>query len=44
MEKVHITVMTLALALACAASLHGCGQKGPLKVPEPAPAKPAPTQ
>ncbi|MGZ5032284.1 MAG: LPS translocon maturation chaperone LptM [Usitatibacter sp.] len=29
------------LAIALAFSLAGCGQKGPLKLPEPPPAKPA---
>jgi predicted small lipoprotein YifL len=31
----------LAAALALAAALGGCGQKGPLRIPEPATATPA---
>jgi predicted small lipoprotein YifL len=31
-----------ATAVLFACVLAGCGQKGPLKIPEPAPAKPAP--
>jgi predicted small lipoprotein YifL len=31
-----------AIAALFACALAGCGQKGPLKIPEPAPGKPAP--
>jgi len=33
--------MLAALAIAVAIASSACGQKGPLKLPEPAPAKPA---
>src|SRR4051812_6887635 len=43
---VHNAEMIRALAclaaIACAIAIAGCGQKGPLKLPEPPPAKPAP--
>jgi predicted small lipoprotein YifL len=36
-----IRALLAALAIACLAALPACGQKGPLKLPEPPPAKPA---
>jgi predicted small lipoprotein YifL len=33
--------LAILATLALAAALAACGQKGPLKLPEPAPAKPA---
>jgi predicted small lipoprotein YifL len=36
-----IRVLAL-LAILAAVALAGCGQKGPLKLPQPAPAKSAP--
>jgi predicted small lipoprotein YifL len=36
-----IRALLTALALACLATLPACGQKGPLKLPEQPPAKPA---
>jgi predicted small lipoprotein YifL len=34
---IRLALLSMMLALA----LSGCGQKGPLRLPEPAPAKPA---
>src|SRR3954452_8654018 len=43
---VHNAEMIRALAclaaISCAIAISGCGQKGPLKLPEPPPANPAP--
>ncbi|HEX3058501.1 MAG TPA: lipoprotein [Usitatibacter sp.] len=36
-----IRALLAALALACIATVPACGQKGPLKLPEAPPAKPA---
>jgi predicted small lipoprotein YifL len=36
-----IRALLAAAALAALAALAACGQKGPLKLPEPPPAKPA---
>jgi len=36
-----IRALLAALALACVATVTACGQKGPLKLPEAPPAKPA---
>jgi len=37
-----IRALACLAAIACAIAIAGCGQKGPLKLPEPPPAKPAP--
>jgi len=37
-----IRALACIALVACAAALAGCGQKGPLKLPDPPPAKPAP--
>jgi predicted small lipoprotein YifL len=38
---IRAVAAALAVLAVAAATLAGCGQKGPLKLPEPEPAKPA---